>query len=168
MVRARRPVVRSRSSARAASLAIALTASQRTGSGSQVRLWCPTHGSRVRSVSRPVMRWAKVRPARFEVVTPSLSILAEPPVTVVDRNVDRKGTRKLAEAYLQFLYTEEAQDLIGKHFYRPISPQAQAKYAKQLPKLNLFAIDQAFGGWDQASKVHFADGAVFDQIYTRK
>jgi len=106
--------------------------------------------------------------SRVDFVYPSLSILAEPPVTVVDRNVDRKGTRKLAEAYLQFLYTEEAQDLIGKHFYRPISPQAQAKYAKQLPKLNLFTIDQAFGGWDQASKVHFADGAVFDQIYTRK
>lgn len=106
--------------------------------------------------------------SKVDFVYPSLSILAEPPVTVVDRNVDRKGTRKLAEAYLQFLYTEEAQDLIGKHFYRPISAKAQAKYAKQLPKLNLFTIDQAFGGWEQASKEHFADGAVFDQIYTRK
>ena len=104
----------------------------------------------------------------MDFVYPPLRILAEPPVTVVDRNVDRKGTRKLAEAYLQFLYTEEAQDLIGKHFYRPISAKAQAKYARQLPKLNLFTIDQAFGGWDQASKMHFADGAVFDQIYTRK
>jgi len=106
--------------------------------------------------------------SKVDFVYPSLSILAEPPVTVVDRNVDRKGTRKLAEAFLQFLYTEEAQDLIGKHFYRPVSAKAQAKYARQLPKLNLFTIDQAFGGWDQASKAHFADGAVFDQIYTRK
>jgi sulfate transport system substrate-binding protein len=105
---------------------------------------------------------------KVDFVYPSLSILAEPPVTVIDRNVDRKGTRKLAEAYLAFLYTEEAQDLIGKHFFRPISPKAQAKYAKQLPKLNLFTIDQAFGGWDQAGKEHFADGGVFDQIYTRK
>jgi sulfate transport system substrate-binding protein len=106
--------------------------------------------------------------SKVDFVYPSLSILAEPPVTVVDRNVDRKGTRQLAEAYLQYLYTEEAQDIIGKHFYRPTSVQAQAKYARQLPKLKLFTIDQAFGGWDQASKDHFADGGVFDQIYSRK
>ncbi len=105
---------------------------------------------------------------KVDFVYPSLSILAEPPVTVVDRNVDRKGTRKLAEAYLQFLYTEEAQDIIGRNFYRPTSAQAQARYARQLPKLKLFTIDQAFGGWDQASKEHFADGGVFDQIYSRK
>ena len=105
---------------------------------------------------------------KVDFIYPSLSILAEPPVTVVDKNVDRKGTRKLAEAYLQFLYTEEAQDLIGKNFYRPISPKAQAKYARQLPKLNLFTIDEAFGGWDKASQTHFADGGVFDQLYTRK
>jgi len=101
-------------------------------------------------------------------IYPSISILAEPPVTVVDKNVDRKGTRKVAEAYLNFLYSEEAQDLIGKNFYRPVSAKAQAKYAKQMPKLNLFTIDQAFGGWDRASKEHFADGAVFDQIYSKK
>jgi len=106
--------------------------------------------------------------SKVDFVYPSLSILAEPPVTVVDRNVDRKGTRKLAEAYLQFLYTEEAQDIIGKNFYRPTSAKAQAKYAKQLPRLKLFTIAQAFGGWDQASKEHFADGGVFDQIYSRK
>lgn len=106
--------------------------------------------------------------SKVDFVYPSLSILAEPPVTVVDRNVDRKGTRAAAEEYLKFLYTEEAQDIIGKHFYRPISPKAQAKYAKQLPKLNLFTIEQAFGGWDKAAKDHFADGASFDQIYTRK
>ena len=105
---------------------------------------------------------------KVDFIYPSISILAEPPVTVVDKNVDRKGTRKVAEAYLNFLYSEEAQDLIGKNFYRPVSAKAQAKYAKQMPKLNLFTIDQAFGGWDRASKEHFADGAVFDQIYSKK
>lgn len=106
--------------------------------------------------------------ARFDFVYPSLSILAEPAVTVVDKNVDKKGTRAVAQAYLEYLYTEEAQDIIGKNFYRPVSTKAQAKYAKQLPKLNLFTIDQAFGGWDKAAKAHFADGASFDQIYTKK
>ena len=105
---------------------------------------------------------------KVDFVYPSLSILAEPPVTVVDKNVDKKGTRAVAEEYLKFLYTEEAQDIIGKHFYRPTSAKAQAKYAKQLPKLNLFTIDQAFGGWDKATKDHFADGAAFDQIYSKK
>ena len=106
---------------------------------------------------------------KFDVVAPSLSILAEPPVTVVDRNVDRKGTRAVAEAYLQFLYTEEAQDIIGRNFYRPaISAKAQAKYASQFPKLNLFTIDQAFGGWARADKEHFADGGSFDQIYANR
>ena len=104
---------------------------------------------------------------KFELVVPSVSILAEPPVTVVDKNVDRKGTRAVAEAYLNYLYTEEAQDIIGKHFYRPVSAQAQAKYARQLPKLNLFTIDQAFGGWARADKEHFADGGSFDQIYQK-
>ena len=105
---------------------------------------------------------------RVDFVYPSLSILAEPAVTVVDKNVDRKGTRAVAEEYLKFLYTEEAQDIIGKHFYRPTSAKAQAKYAKQLPKLNLFKIEDAFGGWEQAAKVHFADGGTFDQIYTKQ
>ena len=105
---------------------------------------------------------------RVDFVYPSLSILAEPAVTVVDKNVDRKGTRAVAEEYLKFLYTEEAQDIIGKHFYRPTSAKAQAKYAKQLPKLNLFKIEDAFGGWDQAAKVHFADGGTFDLIYAPK
>jgi len=105
---------------------------------------------------------------KVDFVYPSISILAEPAVTLVDKNVDKKGTRAVAQAYLEYLYTEEAQDLIGKHFYRPRSAKAQAKYAKQLPKLNLFSIDEAFGGWDKASKVHFADGGKFDQIYTRK
>jgi sulfate/thiosulfate transport system substrate-binding protein len=105
---------------------------------------------------------------KVDFVYPSLSILAEPAVTVVDKNVDKKGTRAVAQAYLEFLYTEEAQDIIGKHFYRPTSAKAQAKYAKQLPKLNLFKIEDAFGGWDKAAKVHFADGGSFDQIYTKK
>ena len=105
---------------------------------------------------------------KVDFIYPSLSILAEPPVTVVDRNVDRKGTRGLAEEYLRFLYTEEAQDIVGKHFYRPTSANAQAKYAKQLPKLNLFTLEQAFGNWDKATKEHFADGGTFDQIYARQ
>lgn len=106
--------------------------------------------------------------SKVDFVYPSLSIRAEPPVAVVDRNVDRKGTRAAAEEYLKFLYSEEAQDLVGKHFYRPTSATAQAKYAAQLPRLNLFTIDQAFGGWEKASKDHFADGGSFDQIFTRK
>ncbi len=106
--------------------------------------------------------------SKIDVVYPSLSILAEPAVTVVDKNVDRKGTRAVAQAYLEYLYTDEGQDIAGKNFYRPISPKAQAKYAKQFPKLQLFTIDQAFGGWEKADKAHFADGASFDQIYSKK
>ena len=106
--------------------------------------------------------------SKVDFVYPSLSILAEPAVTLVDKNVDKKGTRAVAQAYLEFLYTEEAQDLIGKHFYRPRSAAAQAKYAKQLPKLNLFTIDEAFGGWDKATKVHFVDGGAFDQIMLKR
>ncbi|HBH39437.1 MAG TPA: sulfate transporter subunit [Curvibacter sp.] len=105
---------------------------------------------------------------KFDVVYPSISILAEPAVTIVDKNVDKKGTRAVAQAYLEFLYSEEAQDIIGKNFYRPTSAKAQAKYAKQFPKLNLFKIDEAFGGWEKAAKDHFADNASFDQIYTKK
>ena len=107
--------------------------------------------------------------SKVDVVYPSLSILAEPPVSVVDKNVDRKGTRTVAEAYLQYLYTEEGQDIAGKNFYRPaVSDKARTKYAKQFPKLNLFNIGEAFGGWTKADKDHFADGGSFDQIYTRK
>jgi sulfate/thiosulfate transport system substrate-binding protein len=105
---------------------------------------------------------------KLDFIYPSLSILAEPAVTLVDKNVDRKGTRAVAQAYLEFLYTEEAQDLIGKHFYRPRSVKAQAKYAKQLPKLNLFTIDEAFGGWDKATQVHFVEGGKFDQIFSQR
>ena len=105
---------------------------------------------------------------RFEIVYPSLSILAEPAVTVVDRNVDRRGTRAVAQAYLDYLYSDEGQDLAGKHFYRPTSDKAAARYAKQFPRLQLFSIDQAFGGWAQASQAHFADGGHLDQIYTAR
>ncbi len=105
---------------------------------------------------------------QVDVVYPSVSILAEPAVTLVDRNVDRKGTRAVAQAYLEYLYSEEGQDIIGRHFYRPVSAVAQAKYAKQFPKLNLFTVEQAFGGWAKASREHFADGAGFDQIYTQR
>ncbi|WP_342128453.1 sulfate ABC transporter substrate-binding protein [Hydrogenophaga sp. OTU3427] len=105
---------------------------------------------------------------KVDFIYPSLSILAEPAVTLVDKNVDKKGTRAVAEEYLKFLYSEEAQDIIGKNFYRPTSAKAQAKYAKQLPKINLFKLDDAFGGWDKATKIHFADGGSFDQIYTKK
>ncbi len=107
--------------------------------------------------------------AKFDIVNPSLSILAEPAVAVVDKNVDKKGTRAVAEEYLKYLYTEEGQDIIGKNFYRPaVSEKAKAKYAKQFAKINLFTIDQAFGGWTKADKEHFADGASFDQIYVKK
>ncbi|MCD6076121.1 MAG: sulfate transporter, periplasmic sulfate-binding protein, partial [Ramlibacter sp.] len=107
--------------------------------------------------------------SKVDVVYPSLSILAEPAVAVIDKNVARKGTKAVAEEYLKYLYSEEGQDIIGKNFYRPVvSEKAQAKYAKQFPKLNLFTVDQGFGGWAKADKDHFADGASFDQIYTRK
>ena len=105
---------------------------------------------------------------KVDIVYPSISILAEPPVTLVDKNVERKGTRKVAEAYLNYLYTDEGQDIAGKNFYRPISAKAQAKYVKQLPKLNLFTLESAFGNWDKVGKEHFADGAQFDQIYLKK
>ena len=105
---------------------------------------------------------------KVDFVYPSLSILAQPPVSVVDKNVYRKGNRTVAEEYLKYLYSEEAQDIIGKHFYRPTSAKAQAKYAKQLPKLPLFTIDEAFCGWAKADKEHFADNGSFDKIYTSK
>ena len=102
---------------------------------------------------------------KFEIVAPSLSILAEPPIAVVDRNVDRRGTRKVAEAYLQYLYSDEGQEIAARNFYRPRDPGVAAKYAKQFPKLTLVTIDGAFGGWPNATRTHFADGGTFDQIY---
>jgi sulfate/thiosulfate-binding protein len=104
-------------------------------------------------------------PDKFEVVVPSLSILAEPTVTIVDKVVDKRKTRPVAQAYLDYLYSEEGQDIAGKHYYRPTLPSAAAKYEKQFPKLNLITIDETFGGWQKAQKTHFSDGGVFDQIY---
>lgn len=104
---------------------------------------------------------------RFEIVVPSLSILAEPTVAVVDKVVDRKGTRKLAEEYLNYLYSDEGQEIAGRNYYRPTSEKARARFDAQFPRLTLVTIDQAFGGWARADKEHFADGASFDQIYAR-
>ena len=105
---------------------------------------------------------------KFEIVTPSISILAEPPVAVLDRTVDRKGTREVATAYLQFLYTAEGQEIAARHHYRPVDPAVAARHAAQFGKLALFTVDELFGGWAKAQQVHFADGGSFDAIYTRK
>jgi sulfate/thiosulfate transport system substrate-binding protein len=102
---------------------------------------------------------------KFEVIFPSLSILAEPPVTIVDKVVDKHGTRDVAQAYLEYLYTEEGQKIAAKHYYRPRLASVAAQYSEQFPKVNLFTIDEVFGGWDKAQKTHFADGGTFDQIY---
>ncbi|MGQ0586146.1 MAG: sulfate ABC transporter substrate-binding protein [Gammaproteobacteria bacterium] len=103
---------------------------------------------------------------KFEIVAPSLSILAEPPVAIVDEVVDRKGTRKVAQAYLEFLYSDAGQDLVGKHHYRPVGAKAAAKYASRFPKIELVTIAD-FGGWARAQPEHFGEGGVFDQIYAR-
>ena len=103
---------------------------------------------------------------RFEIVTPASSILAEPPVAVVDRFADKHGTRKLAEAYLEFLYTPQAQEIVARHGYRPRLEQAAAKHPGGFPKLTLFTIDEVFGGWRKAQKTHFDEDGVFDQLYT--
>ena len=105
-------------------------------------------------------------PDKFEIVAPSLSILAEPTVAVVDKVVDEHGTRKLAEAYLKYLYSPEGQEIAAKNFYRPRDPQVAAKYASEFPKLNLVTVGDEFGGWTKAQKDHFADGGTFDQLYT--
>jgi sulfate/thiosulfate transport system substrate-binding protein len=105
---------------------------------------------------------------KFDIVYPPVSILAEPPVSVVDKNVDKKGTRAVAQAYLEYLYTPEGQEIAARNFYRPIDAKVAAAHAKRFPKLNLFTIDEVFGGWTKAQQVHFNDGGVFDQIYTRK
>ena len=107
-------------------------------------------------------------PDKFDIVAPSVSILAEPPVAVVDKVVDRKGTRAVAQAYLEYLYSPEGQDIAGQNYYRPTDPTAAAKVAKQFPKMNLFTVDQLFGGWAKAQKTHFADGGTFDAVYKKK
>jgi sulfate/thiosulfate transport system substrate-binding protein len=105
---------------------------------------------------------------KFEIIAPSLSILAEPPVTVVDKVARRHGTAALAQAYLEYLYTPEGQELAAKHFYRPRNAAVTAKYAAQFPKLTLITINDVFGGWAKAQRTHFADGGVFDRIYASR
>ena len=100
----------------------------------------------------------------FEIVAPSVSILAEPPVAVVDKNVKRRGTEVVAKAYLDYLYTPEGQEIAARNFYRPRLEAVAEKHAKDFPKINLFTIDEVFGGWTKAQATHFAEGGVFDQI----
>jgi sulfate transport system substrate-binding protein len=102
---------------------------------------------------------------KFDIVVPPVSILAEPPVAVVDRVVDRRGTRKVANAYLEFLYSPLGQEIAARNYYRPRLPDVAARYEKLFPKVNLFTIDEQFGGWQKAQTTFFADGGVFDQIY---
>jgi sulfate/thiosulfate transport system substrate-binding protein len=102
---------------------------------------------------------------KFEIIVPSLSILAEPPIALVDKVVDKRGSRAVAQAYLDFWYTPEAQEIAAKHYYRPSDPNIAAKHVKQLSNVKPYTIDEVFGGWRNAQQTHFADGALFDQIY---
>ncbi len=106
--------------------------------------------------------------SKFEIVIPSLSILAEPPVTVVDKFAKKHGTEAVAKAYLEYLYTEEGQEIAAKNYYRPTLASVAKKYESQFPKINLIKIDEEFGGWQKAQKTHFSDGGTFDQIYQSK
>ena len=107
-------------------------------------------------------------PDKVDIVTPSLSLLAEPPVAIVDKVVDRRGTRRLAEAYLAYLYSDEGQEIAAQNYYRPTKDSIAKKYANQFPKTKLLTIDEVAGGWTKAQKLHFADGGIFDQIYQSK
>ncbi|MBE7482650.1 MAG: sulfate ABC transporter substrate-binding protein [Polyangiaceae bacterium] len=115
-----------------------------------------------------ILALAQAGKDKLEIVVPSLSILAEPPVAVVDKFVDKHGTRAVAQGYLEFLYTKEGQELVAKHHYRPRDREVLERHASQFPKLQLFTIDEVFGGWKKAQAAHFADGAVFDRIYQPK
>ena len=138
------------------------------------------HGSTITFVQRGVgdvlLAWEneaflalkEFGPNKVEIVVPSLSILAQPSVAVLDKVVDKKGTRTVAQAYLQHLYSPEGQRIAAKHHYRPTDPQVQAEFADRFPRLELLTIDQAFGGWGKASQAHFVDGASFDQIYANR
>jgi len=112
-----------------------------------------------------VLAIKELGPDKVEIVVPSLSILAEPSVAVVDTVVDKKRTRAVAKAYLEYLYSDVGQEIAAKHYYRPRSEQVAAKYASQFPKVELFTIDQVFGGWNKAQKEHFDDGGVFDKVF---
>ena len=105
---------------------------------------------------------------QFEMVIPSISIVAEPPVTVIDKNAEKHGTREIAEAYLRFLYTEQGQDICARHYYRPSDPEVAGRYKDQFPEVERFQIQDVFGGWAEAQKKHFASGGVFDQIFLKK
>lgn len=105
---------------------------------------------------------------RFEIVTPSISILAEPPVTVVDKTVDKRGTRAVAQAYLEFLYSKQGQEVVAKNFYRPRHAEVAKRYEGKFARVQLFTIDEVFGGWKNAQLAHFADGGIFDQLYQPK
>ena len=107
-------------------------------------------------------------PDKFDIVTPSLSILAEPSVAVVDKVVEKRGTRKVAQAYLEYLYTPIGQEIAARHYYRPRNKEIAAKYSGNFAKVKLFTVDQVFGGWDKAQKAYFSDGGVFDQIIARR
>jgi sulfate transport system substrate-binding protein len=107
----------------------------------------------------------KLAPGKFDIVIPSVSILAEPPVAVVDKVADKHGTRQVAEAYLKFLYTPQGQDIIARNYFRPRNPDVAAKYKAQFPNMKLFTIDRNFGGWAKAQALHFNDGGLFDQEY---
>jgi sulfate transport system substrate-binding protein len=102
---------------------------------------------------------------KLEIVVPSVSVLAEPPVAVIDKVVDKRGTRDVATSYLQFLYTREGQEIAAKHHYRPRLAEVASRYGERFPQLQLFTVDEVFGGWQKAQKAHFADGGIFDQIY---
>ncbi|NML16342.1 sulfate ABC transporter substrate-binding protein [Azohydromonas caseinilytica] len=115
-----------------------------------------------------LMALKELGPEKFQIVAPSVSILAEPTVAVVDKVVDKKGTRATAQAYLEFLYSPEGQNLAGKHYYRPVDQAVAAKYAQQFPQVKLFTIDEVFGGWTKAQQTHFADGGTFDRVFARK
>jgi sulfate transport system substrate-binding protein len=102
---------------------------------------------------------------QFELIAPPVSILAEPPVSIVDKVVDKHGTRRAAEEYLRYLYSPEGQEIIARNFYRPRLDDVARKYQSQFPKIELFTVDDVFGGWLKTQKIHFADGGIFDQIY---
>jgi len=109
----------------------------------------------------------KLQPDDFEIIVPSVSILAEPTVAWVDKVVKKKGTEAVAKAYLEYLYSPEGQTIFAKHYYRAFLPEVKEKYKHQYPEINLFTIDEVFGGWTKATKEHFADGGLFDQIYVK-
>jgi len=107
----------------------------------------------------------ELQKGKFEIVAPSISILAEPPVAVVDKVAGKRGTKEVAQAYLEYLYTPEGQEIAARHYYRPRLESVATRFAQQFPALKLFTIDEVFGGWSKAQKTHFADGGAFDQIY---